>query len=106
MTAFNRQQNDMKGVSEGRPDGLSLKLRGYNEHVYARFDLDTTECIDDEASAQRQERREKITVLVNTREIRKQTYYAMKSIQISSEVTSENIDLTDDSSGTETVIVD
>jgi hypothetical protein len=104
LKAFSRQQNDKIGVADGRSEGITLKLHGYSEHVYARFDVDTTQCIDDEAAAQRQERREKITVLVNTREIRKQVGYAMKVIQIEAEVTAENVDLADDATGVTDIV--
>lgn len=63
-----------------QPDGLSLPMPLHFNEI-CRYDIDTVQCIDDEASAQRQERREKITVLVNCREIRQRKYYAIKSVQ-------------------------
>lgn len=68
-----------------RPGGLSLPMSTNFDEI-ARFEIESVQCIDDEASAQRQERREKITVLVNCREIKQYSYYAMKSIQLQTQV--------------------
>lgn len=79
IALFNSQEMDASGLN--KPDGLSLQMTAhFNEWV--RYEIDTTECIDDEAGAQRQERREKIMVLVNCREVRQRTYYAMKNIDV------------------------
>jgi hypothetical protein len=61
---------------DSAPSGLSLCLTNYYNE-YARFDLDSYEHIDDEAAVQRGERRCKIELLVNTREVKQRTYYAM-----------------------------
>ena len=64
---------------------LNLVLSDYHMET-AAFEIVSHECVDDEAAAQRQERREKIVVIVNVREITKQTYYAMTSIQLNAGV--------------------
>lgn len=80
IALFNSQEmgEDIQGIDQ--PDGLSLPLVNYFGEI-ARYDLDTFKCVDDEQAAERQERREKITVLINCREIRQRTYYAMVTIQ-------------------------
>ncbi len=86
LTLFNSQQVDLSGLD--KPDGLSLNMAAhFNESC--RYEIDTIEPIDDEAGAQRQERREKISVLVNCREVRQRTYYAMVTIQSNVEVSTE-----------------
>jgi hypothetical protein len=100
LDAFNAQEMDASG--KNKSDGLSLQITDqYGE--YARFEIENVQCVDDEASAQRQERREKITVIVNCREIRQRTYYAMTSIQLYGQVASnqDSDGFTDDTTDTE-----
>lgn len=80
--------------------GLSLQLSDYfNEWV--RFDLDAFTYMDDEAAAQRQERRVKIDLLLNCRAINQRTLYAI--IQGQTVIgASISTSLVDDNSGTET----
>jgi hypothetical protein len=74
-------------------DGLTLPMPlHFNEPC--RYEIDTIECKDDEAAAQRQERRELIKVLVNCNEIVQRSYYAMIKVQVAVG--------TDDSDDTET----
>ena len=61
-------------------DGLTLAVPDYY-NVPARLEIVSHAHRDDEQSAQRQERRERIVLVVNVREITQRTYYAMKSIQ-------------------------
>jgi hypothetical protein len=96
--AFDAQAVDASG--KGNPSGLSLQLSSYfNE--YARFEIDTHTHVDDEAAAQRQERRERIAVIVNCREIRSRTYYAIQQIQGYSQATEKDVVFTDDTTDTE-----
>lgn len=90
IALFNSQEIDQT------PDGLSLTVTNYFSEIF-RFEIQDIMCVDDEAAAQRQERREKITVLVNCNEIRVKKYYAMNTIQTF--VGTENTD--DDTSETE-----
>lgn len=87
-------------------DGLSLQMTNYfNE--YARYELESTENVEDEASVQRQERRAKIRLTVNCREVKQKTYYSMAIIQVEAEVATDAADpnFTDDASNTETIVV-
>lgn len=77
--AINAQVSD--GSGQNKASGLSLQLTNYYND-WARFDIDSIERVDDEASAQRRERRVKISLLVNCREIAQQTLYAMTQIQV------------------------
>lgn len=61
-------------------DGLTLAVPDYY-NIPARLEIVSHAHRDDEQSAQRQERRETIVVVVNVREITQRTYYAMKRIQ-------------------------
>lgn len=79
IAAINAQCQAPTG--EDRPAGLSLQLETYFGE-WARFDLDGSRYVDDEAAAQRQERRAKLDLLVNCRALNQRTYYAMKSIQV------------------------
>lgn len=73
IAAFNSQETNA-------PDGLSLPMVShYGE--FARFEIQDIMPADDEAAAERQERRQKITVLVNCREIRQRSYYAIRTVQ-------------------------
>ena len=96
IDAFSSQEMDSTGANNA--NGLSISLPDQYGEI-ARFDIGSVQRIDDEASAQRQERRVKISVLVNCREIRQRTYYAMKQILIATEVSQ---DPTLDSSLTDT----
>jgi hypothetical protein len=92
---FNSQELNPEGV-----DGLSLQMTTYfNE--WCRYEIDTVECVDDAAAAERQERREKIMVLVNCREIVQRTYYAIKTLTVFNQATDQESALTDDTTGTD-----
>ncbi len=78
LTAFNAQEMDITG--QNNPDGLTLVLSNYF-NMPVRYEVDYHQHKDDEQAAERQERRETISVLVNLREIRQRTYYAMRSIE-------------------------
>jgi hypothetical protein len=98
VDVFNSQELD--ATSNNNANGLSILIpEQFNE--YARFDMDQVQTVDDEAGSQRQERRTKITVLVNCREIRQRSYYAIKQIQSYTDLSNANSALTDDSIGTE-----
>lgn len=60
--------------------GVALQLTDYF-NSWANFSTENSQYIDDEAGAQRQERRAKIDILVNCRAIRARTYYAIGEIQ-------------------------
>ena len=98
MNAFASQEDDCSGSDI--PDGLSLLVPEYFGEFF-RFEVDTSMSADDEGSAQRQERRQKIAVLFNCREIRKRSYYAIVSTQVNVGVDYGTEDLTDDTSNTE-----
>lgn len=102
LALFNAQEVDSSGLN--KPDGISLQLSGYFDE-WARYEIDTHECLDDEQAAQRQERRERIAVIVNIREIRQRTYYAMITTQIKSQTLYTSDALTDDASNTESYTV-
>lgn len=95
---FEAQELDATGNPNA--DGITLVLTGnFNENC--RYEIVNVKPVDDEAGAQRQERREKITVLVNSREVRQRTYYAMIQIQLHSDASNVAAELTDDDTGTE-----
>lgn len=100
ISLFNAQEIDSSW--QNKADGLSLQLTNYYNE-WCRYEIDTRECVDDEAAAQRQERRERIMVLVNIREIRQRTYYAISSVQVESQVVDEKTFevFTDDAANTE-----
>lgn len=62
-------------------DGLRLKLCDYF-NSWVEYQIQDSQNVDDEQAAQRQERRAKINLLVNFREIRQRSYYAIKKVQI------------------------
>lgn len=78
IDAFNSQE--MSADGKNNPDGISLTLTAYH-NVIARYEIQDHESVDDEAAAQRQERREKFRILVNFREVKLRKYYAMKNIE-------------------------
>lgn len=78
IDAFNSAEEDASGSNN--PDGISLTLSAYH-NVIARYEIQNHQTVDDEAAAQRQERREKFRVLVNFREVKLRTYYAMQNIE-------------------------
>lgn len=78
LTAFAGQSMDLTG--KNNPDGLTLVLSNYY-NMPVRFEIKSHKHKDDEQAAERQERREMISVLVNLREIRQRTYYAMRTIE-------------------------
>ncbi len=69
-------------------DGLSLTLDDMFGSI-ARYEIDTVEPVDDEAAAQRQERREKIMVISNFFEIRQKSYYAIRKTEIHTQVATD-----------------
>lgn len=71
LTALNPDESTM---------GLSLKLDQYFGE-WVRFDLDGHVLVDDDAGAQRRERRAKIDLLVNCRAIRQRVAYAIINIE-------------------------
>lgn len=87
IAAINAQCQAPTG--EDRAAGLSLQLEAYYNE-WARFDIDGSRYVDDEAAAQRQERRAKLDLLVNCRALNQRTYYAMKSIEVGVEVAQED----------------
>jgi hypothetical protein len=62
------------------PMGLSLQLTDYHD-LFARFDLVEQEFLDDEATAQRQEWRMRLTVLATCKAVLTKTEYAMIHIE-------------------------
>lgn len=101
ISLFNSQETDSSGKENA--DGLSIQSAPlFNEFV--RYEIDTVTPMDDEAAAQRQERREKIVVLVNFREVRQRTYYAILSTQLHSNVNTDQVsDDTDNGSEVDTI---
>lgn len=87
ITLFNSEEFQTSGHDQ--TDGLSLVLEDYFGE-YCRYEIDTHEFVDDEASAQRQERRVRIVVLANLREVRQRTYYAMTKIETHTGVAAAN----------------
>ncbi len=83
---FNSQEGGI-GIKENS-DGLSLKMEDMFCEI-ARYEIDTVEPMDDEAAAQRQERREKIAVITNFFEIRQKSYYAIRKTVIKSQVATD-----------------
>ena len=76
--AINAKSLDSTG--DNNPAGLSLQCANYfNDWI--RYDIDGQQYVDDEAAAQRQERRVRIDLLVNCRAIQERTYYAMVNIE-------------------------
>ena len=78
LTAFNSAEVDSTGANNA--DGLTLILANYF-NMPVRYEIDWHQHKDDEQAAERQERRELISVLVNLRELRTRMYYAMKNIE-------------------------
>lgn len=68
-----------------QPNGVSLQLPNYY-NVWSRFDIDTYEYLDDEASVQRSERRSMISVLSNVPVVRTMTLAEMKTIVLHPQV--------------------
>lgn len=99
LTLFNDQQ-DPDGGMEWTPDGLSLKMDG-NHGELCRYEIQSAKCMDDEAAAQRQERRQMFKVIINFREVRERSYYTMKQIQVAGDMTTSEKEFTDDASDTE-----
>jgi hypothetical protein len=72
------------------PMGLSLQLTDYfNE--WARYDIDRHSFVDDEAGAQRQEWRVKLSLLANVKCLKQVTTYAMITIVDTVGVTTDTI---------------
>lgn len=72
------------------PMGLSLQLTDYfNE--WARYDIDRHSFVDDEAGAQRQEWRVKLSLLANVKCLKQLTSYAMITIVDTVGVTTDTI---------------
>lgn len=78
LTVFTAEMTDNTGANNC--DGLTLILANYF-NMPVRYEIQSHEHKDDEQAAERQERRETIMVIVNLREIRTRTYYAMRQIQ-------------------------
>lgn len=95
---FNSQEEDASGSDN--PDGLSLQCSDlFNEWI--RYEIDDFEAMDDEPGAQREERREKITVMVNFREVRQRTYYAIINLDVHQHITTEEKALDDSDTNVE-----
>lgn len=62
------------------PMGLSLQMSDYS-NLWARYDLDSHQFVDDEATAQRQEWRCKLSLLANTRAVLSKTEFAIITIE-------------------------
>lgn len=60
-------------------DGLALPMTDHFNELCS-YEITTIKCVDDEAAAQRQERREMIKVIINCRELRQRVVYAMVNI--------------------------
>jgi len=101
--AINAAVGDNTGSNNGA--GLSLQLTDYYND-WVRFDLDGFQYIDDEAAAQRGERRVKIDLLVNARIIQLRSYYAMVNIETYVGATTEASQMTDDTLDTDLKIVE
>lgn len=98
LDAINAAVADTTGNNNSM--GLQLQLADYfNE--WARYDIDGHQYLDDEAAAQRQERRVKIDVLANVRAIRQRTYYAMSHIQANVGAETQDSQMTDDTTATD-----
>ena len=83
--------------------GVNLQLTNYyNEFV--NFVIDRQRYVDNEAGAQRQERRATVELLANCRAIRSRTYYAISHVEVDLGV-GENIDTTDTTTKDTTPIV-
>ncbi len=102
LNAINFEIADSTG--NHKPAGLSLQLTDYF-NAWVRFDLDGWEYMDDEAAAERQERRAKIRLLVNCRDIRQRTYYAMTTIKVDLGVNTDGSNMGDNATGTTQVRV-
>lgn len=100
LTAFASQSMDQTG--KNNPDGLTLILANYF-NTPVRFEIKSHKHKDDEQAAERQERRELVRVLVNLREIRQRSYYAMRTIEthVGAQSNSQGSTATDNS-GTDT----
>lgn len=100
LTAFASQSTD--ATRNNNPDGLTLILANYF-NTPVRFEIKSHKHQDDEQAAERQERRELIRVIVNLREIRQRTYYAMRTIEthVGAQPNSQGSTATDNS-GTDT----
>jgi hypothetical protein len=72
-------------LSPDKPNGVSLQLPNYY-NVWSRFDLDTYDYLDDEASVQRSERRATISVLSNCPAIRTQVLPVIKTIVVQPQI--------------------
>jgi hypothetical protein len=97
LNLFNSQQD---AAGNNQPDGLSLQMAAhFNE--WCRYEIDSVQCVDDSAAAERQERREKITVLMNCREITQRTYYAITQLQVFNQATAQAAALSDDTQETD-----
>lgn len=79
LNAINAQSMDLTG--KRNPTGLSLQLANYFGE-WARYDIDGHSYRDDEQAAERRERRAKIRLLANVREITQRTYYVMKHVKV------------------------
>jgi hypothetical protein len=87
-------------IADTGPAGLSLELTNYF-NIFARYTIDTHEFRDDELAVERQERRARISLLVNTREIVNRTMYAINTIVVDVGVTTSPEEMTDDTANTE-----
>lgn len=79
----NEVTTDTTGVTH--PYGINLTLANYY-NVIASLEVESHQTVDDEASAQRQERRATIMVLVNVSEVAQRKYYGIRSIQVDTAV--------------------
>ncbi len=100
IDAVNAQAMDATG--KNNPLGLALQLTAYFDE-WVHLDIDGHRYVDDEAGAQREERRAKVDLLVNVRAIKQRTLYAMKTIEIAEEVTLDAAPLTPDDINTEII---
>ncbi len=89
LTAFNSAEMDSTGANN--PDGLNLILSSYFNTIVS-YEIDWHQHKDDEQAAERQERREMISIVVNLREVRQRTYYAMVTIQTKAGVGTSDAD--------------
>jgi hypothetical protein len=91
-------------TSSFNPMGLSLTLTNYFNEI-ARLDVEGAGYVQDERAAQVEEWRGKIDLLVNVREIRQRTMYAIKTIQVAQGMNTDGSNFGDDTAGTETIVV-
>lgn len=77
------------------PQGLSLQMADYFDE-WARYDMTEYVQVDDEAGAQRQEFRTKISLAVNVKELTQRTQYAIIQLSPTDPVVADDIEIGED----------